>query len=175
MIVNVIDVEATCWQGKPPVASEIIEIGIAEINLDTHELINANGMFVKPILSTSLSPFCTELTGLTDEEIFENSAAYDFSKSAQVLIEEYNSVKRPWLSWGQYDFNQFQRDAQLHGIKNPMGRNHLNLKLLYSLKTGKKQVGMDKALKELGMELIGQHHSGQDDAHNIARIALEIL
>src|SRR4051812_272830 len=38
-LLNVIDVEATCWDGQPPPGqvNEIIEIGLCVVDLDAHE------------------------------------------------------------------------------------------------------------------------------------------
>merc|ERR1719453_2079952 len=41
--------------------------------------------------------------------------------------------------------------------------------------TGRRAGGMAEMLSTLGMELIGRHHSGIDDARNIARILVELL
>lgn len=172
MIINVVDVEATCWEKKAPAPSEIIEIGIAQVDLSARRILWGDDIFVKPTQSDTLSEFCTNLTSITDDMVF---SADEFPVVAKRIVEEDGTLKHPWVSWGQYDFNQFQRDSQLHGVKNPMGRNHLNLKLYYSLKTRSKQVGMDKALQQLGLTLNGTHHRALDDALNIAKIALAIL
>ncbi len=35
--------------------------------------------------------------------------------------------------------------------------------------------GMDQMLDELGLELVGHHHSGIDDSRNIAKICHELM
>lgn len=54
-------------------------------------------------------------------------------------------------------------------------RNHVNLKQFFADVHDRKPCGMRKALNILGLELLGKHHRGIDDARNIARIAATIL
>ena len=47
---NVVDVEATCWEGDPPAGqrNEIIEIGIVALNLETLECTDKRSIMVRP-------------------------------------------------------------------------------------------------------------------------------
>jgi len=58
----VVDVESTCWKGKPSEGqiNEIIEVGLG--------IINKQSYIVKPKLSI-ISNFCTELTSITQEMV----------------------------------------------------------------------------------------------------------
>ena len=75
MRVLAIDFEATCWDHKPTYSletvvdpiSEIIEVGMAMLDTDTGEIVREQ-YFVKPLAST-VSPFCTQLTGITQEKL----------------------------------------------------------------------------------------------------------
>ena len=46
----IIDVESTCWEGANPVGmeSDIIEIGICLLDVQTGEITNNKGILVKP-------------------------------------------------------------------------------------------------------------------------------
>ena len=57
----ILDLEATCWEGKALAPNETIEIGAVCIN-DTQEIIGEFNQFIKPSQSDTLSDFCTELT-----------------------------------------------------------------------------------------------------------------
>ena len=50
----VIDLEATCWEGKAPegMRSEIIEIGICPLELHTGRRLEKRSILVRPIAST---------------------------------------------------------------------------------------------------------------------------
>ena len=72
----VVDLEATCWDDKEEQGSmpnEIIEIGYAQINTEDEFQIEqtADRCLVRPTRS-SISPFCTELTGITTKEFQRN-------------------------------------------------------------------------------------------------------
>lgn len=58
----IIDVESTCWAGQPPgdAESEIIEIGIALLDLASGEPLSKDSLLVKPERST-VSPFPMDL------------------------------------------------------------------------------------------------------------------
>ena len=66
----VVDIEATCWEGKLPegMISDIIEVGVCLLDVETGEITDNRGILVKPERST-ISPFCTELTTITPELI----------------------------------------------------------------------------------------------------------
>jgi inhibitor of KinA sporulation pathway (predicted exonuclease) len=173
--VLVIDLEATCWKGQPPegMYNEIIEIGIAVVDFKTKEVIESESIIVKPKFS-EISYFCTELTTITPELIEEQGIL--FEEACKILKDKFKSQKRLFLSWGKYDYNQIQADCKLHGLDFPMGREHYNLKPLFSLKHGlSHDLGVDTALEHLGLEFEGTHHRGVDDAKNIARILKTML
>ncbi|MBD3406819.1 MAG: DNA polymerase III [Candidatus Lokiarchaeota archaeon] len=170
----VVDVEATCWEGKAPQdqQSEIIEIGLCLLDLDSLSLSEKCGILVKPIMS-SVSDFCTKLTTLTQKQV---DKGISFKEACEILIEKYHTKKRTWASYGAYDRLQFERQCKSFGIPYPFGSNHINVKNLYALLTKKsREVGMKRALDELGISLEGTHHRGQDDAWNIGKILLKIL
>jgi inhibitor of KinA sporulation pathway (predicted exonuclease) len=166
----VIDLEATCWRGNPPegMYNEIIEFGIATVDFKTKKILETDSIIVKPRFS-EISAFCTELTTLTQSFIDEHGIS--FEEACEKLRTKYKSEKRIWASWGKYDLNQIEKDCALHKVKFPMGRDHYNLKPLFSFKHGLgTDLGVDTALKHLGLEFEGTHHRGGDDAKNIARI-----
>jgi inhibitor of KinA sporulation pathway (predicted exonuclease) len=97
-LLNVIDVEATCWAGEPPPGqvSEIIEIGLAVVD----------------------GP----------------------------------------------------------GLPYPFGPVHVNAKAVFSAAAGmRRRPGMAAALQIAGLRLEGRHHSGADDAWNIAALITDLI
>lgn len=76
-----------------------------------------------------------------------------------------------FCSWGDYDRKQLIQDSQYHRIGYPIDAEHINIKVLFSANQGlRKKFGMAGALKKAGLELIGTHHRGIDDARNMARL-----
>lgn len=65
-LLNVIDVEATCWDRQPPpgCVSEIIEIGLTTVDVSARRRVSRHRVLARPVRS-KVSAFCTELTGLT--------------------------------------------------------------------------------------------------------------
>jgi inhibitor of KinA sporulation pathway (predicted exonuclease) len=184
----IVDLEATCWetpeeQGNQP--NEIIEIGICELHIKSRSITNKRGYVVKPG-RTKISPFCTQLTGWTQE-------AVDQGQNILTVLEQieadYGVLKHHvWGSFGEYDRVKLSSDEDqqgglyhLYGIErrqNPFARMraHLNIKTLMAIKEKmNKEMGMARALQYYGLPLVGRHHNGADDAWNIARIADKVL
>lgn len=173
--VVVIDLEATCWQGDPPAnqESEIIEIGVALLNLQTLQVAAKESVLIKPERS-QVSRFCMVLTSLTQEILDESGVS--FAAACRKLEKDYRSRDRTWASWGDYDRRMVERQCQARGVRNPFGVTHLNVKNLFAAARGlSHEVGMDEALRVAGMELEGRHHRGVDDAHNIAKLLAHML
>lgn len=171
----VVDVEATCWNGSTPAGMEhdIIEIGICLLDVDTGEIEDNRGIFVRPERS-EISPFCTELTTITPEMI--EKEAVSFQEALRILRKEYDTQKRCWASYGAYDMKQFQRQCTALDRGYPFGPSHINVKTTFALKEKlEREVGMDSALKALNIPLEGTHHRGKDDARNIAKILRNLL
>ena len=170
----VIDLEATCWQGKKPkgVHHDIIEFGVAVLEVATGKVLANDGILVKPT-SSEVSPFCTELTTITPEMVAD---APDFKTACQILIDHFQTKKHPWASFGAYDYNQMQRQCQREQVQLPVSAQHLNVKALFALRNQLKHpIGMAGVLKALALPLEGTHHRGIDDARNIAHILHRLL
>jgi inhibitor of KinA sporulation pathway (predicted exonuclease) len=172
-LVNVVDVEATCWTGSQPPgeASEIIEIGLTVLDLHAGERLTRHRILVRPARST-VSEFCTELTGLTQHEVDQGVT---FAEACRLLAAEYRTGARPWVSWGDYDRHQFTRQCQATRTPYPFGRHHTNAKAVFTAAYGlRKRPGMAQALEIAGQQLEGRHHRGEDDAWNIAALVLHL-
>ena len=169
----VVDVESTCWSGEPPPGqtSEIIEIGVCPVNFQTLTRGEKRSLLVRPEHS-KISPFCTQLTTLRPE-MFDD--AMRFPEATRILKKEYQSKKRLWASWGDYDRRQFERVCKLYGAGYPFDVSHLNVKTLFALGLSTHETGMENACQRLGLPLEGTHHRGDDDAWNIAGILCEVL
>lgn len=170
-LLNVVDVEATCWDGRPQEGqvNEIIEIGLTVLDLATRERVAKHRILVRPQRST-VSAFCTELTGLTQAEV---DTGIDFAQACARLTAEHAAAERGWASWGDYDRKQFHRDCEATGTAYPFGDRHTNAKAVYASAFGlRRQIGMAQALEQSGLPLEGRHHRGDDDSWNIAALIL---
>jgi inhibitor of KinA sporulation pathway (predicted exonuclease) len=174
MEVVIVDVESTCWRRDPPPGeqSEIIEIGVCLLNTETLEISNKRSLLVKPSRS-KVSPFCTELTTLTQKQV---DLGMTFEKACGILELTFKTKSRLWASWGNYDQRMFTVQCQSFGVPYPFSEQHVNLKQRFAELAGlPKQVGMAGALKQAHLPLEGTHHRGDDDAYNIARLGAWLL
>ena len=68
-----VDVEMTCWEGEPPPGerAELIAIGI--VDLRTGDLaIRREKLFLVCPQASTISPFCSTLTGITPRDAAAN-------------------------------------------------------------------------------------------------------
>ncbi|MEU2867479.1 exonuclease domain-containing protein [Streptomyces mirabilis] len=159
------------WAQPPGAVSEIIEIGLTVIDLDAGERLARHRTLVRPVRST-VSEFCTELTGLTPHEVDQGIS---FAEACQLLAAEHRAGTRPWVSWGDYDRNHFTRQCQATRTPYPFGRHYTNAKAVFTEAYGlRKRPGMAQALEIAGRRLEGRHHRGEDDAWNIAALVLHL-
>lgn len=178
--VIVVDLESTCWEPRPKYqaleyTSEIIEVGICmlDLNLPWDQAVSQKqSIMVKPRHS-KVSEFCTKLTTITQADV---DKGIDLSEASKKIHQEYDSKNHVWISFGDYDRKQFDKDCRSKNIEYPFGPRHINAKnifaLLYRLEQEIELVG---ALNILGLSLDGTHHRGLDDALNISKIVHNIL
>ncbi|MFC6012060.1 exonuclease domain-containing protein [Nocardia lasii] len=173
-LLNVVDVEATCWDGAPPPGqmNEIIEIGVTVVDLATRTRVSKHGILVRPTRST-VSAFCTELTSLTQEQV---DTGVTFDEACRLLVAEFAATERPWASWGDYDRKQFRSQCEITGVPYPFSSEHTNAKQVFAESYGlRRRPGMDGALRIADLPLEGTHHRGDDDAWNIGALVVDVL
>lgn len=172
----VVDVEATCWEELPPnlypeTRNEIIEIGVAVVDIKERAIVAEEGIFVKPT-TTSLSPFCTNLTSITPEILA--TAGRSFKDALAYFTNTYKPNRQIFASWGDYDRKSFEKNCRWNNVPYPFGNLHLNVKALFAAKFGWNG-GQAKCGEHLGITMEGRAHRGVDDAVNIAKILLKLL
>ena len=174
----VVDLECTCWDSIPPPdeKQEIIEIGIASIDIDSLKITRKLSILVKPTVS-KVSPFCTGLTTLTQEQLDKEGVS--FADACMLLRSTFRSKTTTWASFGDFDRNMFHKQCaypEFEHVAYPFGSSHINIKNLYALVNKlPKEANMQTVLDLEEMELIGTHHRGVDDAVNIAMITTNLL
>jgi inhibitor of KinA sporulation pathway (predicted exonuclease) len=170
----VVDVEATCWDGAPPPGeeAEIIEIGVCLLDVGTGAREAKRSILVRPERSR-VGDACTRLTTLTQEQV---EGGIPFAQACAALAADYGTRERAWASYGDYDRRQFERQCASRAVRYPFGVTHLNIKHLCALALRlPREIGMDEALRRLGLPLEGTHHRAHDDAWNIAAILARLL
>ncbi len=169
------DLEATCWEGRPPgMTQETIEIGAYKVT-PYGEVLSYFNRFVRPVVHPQLSLFCKQLTGIDQVDI--NRAAEfpvvieDFQDWIDVYDEDYVLA-----SWGKFDQKQLRQDCRLHRLEDDWLEPHLNLKQQYAdVKKLAKIKGLKSAVQAEGFDFTGDHHRALDDAENLTKVFIKYL
>lgn len=167
----IIDLEATCTNDGsfPRTEMEIIEIGAVVMDARLFQIESEFQTFIKPIRQPTLTPFCTELTTITQDMVDDGPPFADAMAALTAWMSQFDDLL--FCSWGNYDRNQFHQDCNYHNVAYPFGKHHMNVKEQFSTATNqRKRFGIGGALKRLGLTFEGTAHRGLDDARNIARI-----
>lgn len=173
--INIVDVEATCWEGDPPLdqTSEIISIGICPLGFPELVVEEARSVeiIVRPCAS-EVSTFCTELTGLTSKEVRQGVS---LEEACNRIRKKFGTRNQAWASFGDYDRTMFERCCDREWY--PFGPRHINVKTWASLALGRsKGMGTGRALQTLtGRAFKGTQHNARWDAINIAFVLSEII
>ena len=170
----VYDIECTCWQGKPPgMIQETIEIGAFKID-DYREVTGRFCKFIKPMVNPILSPFCKDLTSITQEDIFKAGSfpkVIDQFLDWTEIIDEEDYVL---CSWGSFDKTQLASDCRLHRLETEWTEKHINLKQQYqAIRKMRQPPGLHRAVINEGFEFTGTQHRGISDAENLAKLFLK--
>jgi inhibitor of KinA sporulation pathway (predicted exonuclease) len=175
----VIDLEATCfdkWEEKPREELEIIEIGAALVDDKTLEVVSTFDGIIQPKLYPSLSAYCRQLTGIT-QEMVDNASSFSVVLENFMVWQSMFPGTKKFCSWGEYDKNQLKADCHRAGVELPdVLTEHFNIKKLYTEKYNNKGlIGLGKAMKKMKLEFVGSPHRGIDDAINIAAVLKKLL
>ncbi len=173
--VIVIDLEATCWETDAETAlntSEIIEIGVCVLDVQTGEIKKPQGLIIKPKKS-KISPFCESLTSITQDMV---DAGMSFEKSIKILKQDYGVSRRIMGAYGNYDQNMLMAECDRRQLKSPFGPTYLNIAAMCALKLkATRRLSVEDALKGFGLQFEGRPHRGVDDAVQAARLLWEII
>lgn len=172
----VIDLETTCWdppeeQGEQ--VSEVIEIGIAIVNLRECWLETSYQIYCVPVRST-VSAFCTNLTGITNDILREQGWPFPIGwDRVDELVREHNTGT--WASWGDFDRDALLRSCAWWKEDWVLPRTHFNIKQYEAARRGRDRgVGQKRAAQAAGLTWEGRNHCGRDDAVMAARVLLEL-
>ncbi|KAJ7940858.1 ribonuclease H-like domain-containing protein, partial [Mycena leptocephala] len=201
-----LDVEATCQRGADfNYPNEIIEFPVCLMRWKDRDGGSASQLeiteefrsFVKPSWRPILSEFCTELTGITQEQV---DAAPDFPavlRSLRAFLVEHKLIEKNgkrrlrfcWCSDGPFDIRDFvvkQCFISQVPIPNWMTGDVLDVRALVMAHTSGRQahrgpfpkiatLNIPGQLLALGLpQFLGRQHSGIDDARNLARILKQL-
>lgn len=170
----IFDLEATCWSGnnmgKP---QEIIEIGALLVD-GYGDVLSRFQRLIRPVLHPRLSPYCQELTTISQEEVNE---AQTFDRVAEQFEDWLSDAENYYLcAWGAKDQVLLRQDCALHGIDDYWCTPYINLKEQYHEIHGlRRRYGLKKALTKEGIEFDGTHHRAMPDAVNLLKLFVRYI
>ncbi|XP_038843794.1 ERI1 exoribonuclease 2-like [Salvelinus namaycush] len=190
----VIDFESTCWRERNSYGQEIIEFPAVLLNTSTGEVESEFHTYVQPQEHPMLSDFCTELTGITQQQVEAGVPLHiclsRFSRWLQALEHQRGVVfprdqrapvaeQRPcaFVTWSDWDLGVCLlyecKRKQLH--KPAVLNIWIDLRATYRLFYNRKPKGLNGALQDLGIQFSGREHSGLDDARNTSHLAWRMM
>ena len=165
-----LDLEYTCWDGPAPMDSEVIQLGIVEVEYATLTLKREEEFLVRPYKSL-VSPFCTKLTSITPEMVKTGRRLEDVIRT---LLKNWGPTKKICYTWGSDDAPLLQFQSKELGV--PWSFHIVDLALLFHQTFNlDKSMSLDKALEFLGLKFVGRMHSAMADASNLALLHIEII
>ena len=176
----VLDLEATCDAGAAPSPQEIIELPSV---LEWAVLADFQ-TFVRPLVHPHLSAFCTALTTIRQEDVDGAPAFPEALERHLAWLRGHGLLDGPdrfaFVTCGDWDLatmlpTQCAASGPPIADLPPAYRRWINIKKVFAgLRIKARSSGMAAMLNALGLDLVGTHHRGIDDCHNIARIALAL-
>lgn len=177
--VIVVDLEATCWfprNANMGQEQEIIAIGSAKLEIEgrAYHVLPIECTYVQPRDST-VSEFCTQLTGITQAHLDQNGATFDEAMERLRKACQGPEYVYSWASFGLDDRVFLQKQCKAFDVRYALSENHYDIQGLLTLMRGDKKSGLQKALKSFGLTFEGQPHNAMDDAVNAARVLGEMV
>ncbi|PPQ66024.1 hypothetical protein CVT26_010780 [Gymnopilus dilepis] len=184
----VLDFEATCWESGTRTNQEIIEFPTLLYNIQERKVEATFHKYVKPVQDPTLSEFCTQLTGITQETVDAADTFPVVWNSFIEFLDQHGVLREPssfsFLCCGDWDIKtmlpvqldyEASKGNNLQRLPSILTERWINVKnpfkKQYRLGQGK---GMKGMLNHLKLRLEGRHHSGIDDCKNIARIVQKL-
>lgn len=152
---------------------EIIQIGAIKLDRDLNYIDNFS-RYIKPRVYSRVSPFISELTGITTEQLMKEKEFEDvYEDFLQFIGGMY-----PFCIWGMSDIRIMFKNIDYHKIDNKsMPRSYINLQPYASKFLGistKKLLGLEYTLEELNIDTKYRFHNAVNDAFYTAEIFKKI-
>jgi inhibitor of KinA sporulation pathway (predicted exonuclease) len=165
-----VDVELTCWEGEPPPGerSELIAFGLVDLRTDDLTIRRETMLLVGPQAST-ISPFCSTLTGITPKEA---AAAPPLPEVVRTIRKTFGQCD--WCAWGRDDA-LIRESCEQAGAELPfLGGFHDLSAQVRGLLGLTYRLGLDEALERFDLDWEGPPHDALADARNLARLFMAL-
>nr|XP_033818821.1 ERI1 exoribonuclease 2 isoform X2 [Geotrypetes seraphini] len=192
----VLDFESTCWKdSKQHYSQEIIEFPAVLLNTSNGDIVSEFQSYVQPQEHPFLSEFCTELTGIKQDQVDKGLplkiCLSQFSKWIAKLQQENQftfisavandsgpgSNLCAFVTWSDWDLGVcLHYECKRKQLRKPDILNSwIDLRATYKLFYHRRPKGLNGALQDLGIKFSGREHSGLDDSRNTARLAWRMI
>lgn len=165
----IVDLEATCWDDRTYTVDEmeVIEIGCVLVT-QKGVVLDEFSTFVRPKAEPELSEYCTNLTGIRQEDV-DRAPTYI---EAMCRLDQWMAGRLGiWGSWGNFDHRLFASMEQRCPTNSRfLSMAHVNLKRPWKSSNGTRRTALRAALEYHNLTFVGSPHRGLDDARNIARL-----
>lgn len=171
----VLDFEANCSKTGKLACQEIIEFPVLAVNLATKRVEFRFHTYVRPVVVPEITPFCTELTGITQEMV---ANAPDLPTVLH-LFDDFMREKRlidrkiAFATCGDWDLKTcLPMECKYKELEvREYFKVWVNVKMMFPVKA----MGMMEMIEMMKLQHQGRHHSGIDDAENIANVLISLL
>lgn len=171
------------WQTDSPVQNkkglsqypfEIIQIGAVKLDSNLNNIATYN-QYIKPVIYSNVSPFVTELTGITTEQLSEEKL---FPLVYDSFIEFIGEAESVFCIWGMSDLKALYKNVDYHKLNSrqipelfiniqPFVPKHLKL-------TQKNLLRLQTAVELLEIPITYEFHNALHDAYYTAEILKKI-
>jgi inhibitor of KinA sporulation pathway (predicted exonuclease) len=180
-----VDFEATCDYAPVPLvntkSAEIIEFPWVVIDTETMRVVDAQHLYVKPDNMAGVTSFTSKLTGITPNMLVDKENLQTVLKKFHGYLRNKFGVNFRILTDGIWDLQvQLRSEAKRKNIILDWYF-HQYFDIKHEFKrflpyfSDSYQPGLKAMLEAFGMKFEGRHHSGLEDAKNIARLTLNML
>jgi inhibitor of KinA sporulation pathway (predicted exonuclease) len=173
-IINIIDLELTCWEDKAYQRehSEIIEVGICQVDLINKKIIKQKNWLVKP-KNSSVSDFCENLTGISQKMVDEGTTLQKVSKE---IRRNFAPSKYAIGCWGVGDVSKLREECLSLNAIDPFERSvEYNLSQLYAFFNNiSGKFSLEEAINRENVILKDQHRA-LPDAIATAEVFLSMI
>ncbi|NWS05453.1 ERI2 exoribonuclease, partial [Motacilla alba] len=172
-----------------------VEFPAVLLNTSTGAIESEFHMYVQPQEHPILSKFCTELTGITQNQVDQgvplNICLSQFLKWIKKIQKEKKIVFSTdsqsnstleakacaFVTWTDWDLGVcLHYECKRKQLRKPDILNSwIDLKATYRTFYNRKPKGLNGALQDLGIAFEGREHSGLDDSRNTARLAWRLI
>lgn len=175
--VGILDFEASCDDLIKFYDNEVIEFPTVLLKLNdtgTYDIVSEFQKYCKPLIKSKITKFCTDLTGITQEQVDNGT---DFPEALEehckwITSHVNHDEKIVFMTVGNWDLGTMmpQECKKWNLVPPTIYHSFVNINVVFSDFYKIRSGGMKRMLEYLGIELTGKHHSGIDDCRNTAKI-----